>query len=449
MAELASGNPSAWWGLPFAGMLLSMALWPMLAPAFWHRHFGKVALGWSLALLLPLAVQHGWGHAFQVLAHALAGEYLPFIVLLTALYVVAGGVWLHTDAGASPRLNTGLLAAGGLLANLMGTTGAAMLLVRPLLRANARRQRKTHVLVFFIIIVCNTGGVLTPLGDPPLFLGFLRGVDFFWPARQLWPQALFVNGCLLAGFWALDAWCFRRDGTAKAAAGPAGRRVLIEGWHNLALLAAMVALVLVSGLWRSGTAVQLPGGVAMPLPALVRDAGLLLLAGLSWMLTPPRLHAANQFAWGPMLEVAKLFAGIFVTMAPVVALLQLGSSGPFGPVLAAVARPDGKPDLAMYFWISGALSAFLDSAPAYLVFFNAAGGDARQLMGEGAAVLAAISAGTVFMGANSYIGNAPNMMVRAVAQHEGVAMPGFFGYVAWAGVVLLPLYMAMTWIWLL
>ncbi|MBL8349281.1 MAG: sodium:proton antiporter, partial [Burkholderiaceae bacterium] len=242
----------AWWGLPFAGMLLSIALMPLLAPIFWHHHFGKVALGWSLALLLPFAAVYGGGIAAKALVHTLLAEYLPFIILLMALFTVSGGIYLRGNLHGSPRLNTGLLALGALLASVMGTTGASMLLIRPMIRANDNRRHTVHVFVFFIFIVSNIGGSLTPLGDPPLFLGFLKGVSFFWTAQHLWPETLFAVAVLLALFYALDSYWYRREGVLPRDPTPDSRGFALEGKANLGLLAVVVALVLISGTWKPG-----------------------------------------------------------------------------------------------------------------------------------------------------------------------------------------------------
>lgn len=433
------------WGLPFAGILLSIALMPLLAPAFWHHHFGKVAAAWALAFLLPFAAVFGPALAGAQVVHALLAEYIPFIVLLTALFTVAGGIHIRGNLHGSPALNTGLLAIGGLLASIMGTTGASMLLIRPLIRANDNRRHKAHVVVFFIFIVSNVGGSLTPLGDPPLFLGFLKGVDFFWTTWHLLPDTAFVLLCLLAIFFVLDRFYYRREGVLPVDPTPDTRGLRFDGQVNFALLAVVLGLVLMSGLWKSTVAFDV-AGTPVGLPGLVRDAGLIGVTLLSLALTRREVHAANQFGWGPMLEVAKLFAGIFLTIVPVIAMLRAGTEGPFGAVVAAVTRPDGQPEPAMYFWATGLLSSFLDNAPTYLVFFNTAGGDPATLMTTHAATLAAISAGAVFMGANSYIGNAPNLMVKAIAEDRGVRMPSFFGYMAWSGAVLLPLFVLVTFI---
>ncbi|MEG2047497.1 MAG: sodium:proton antiporter [Comamonas sp.] len=451
-AEMDGAALSVWWGVPFAGILLSIALMPLLAPTVWHHHFGKITAAWALAFVLPFALVFGAGAAGVHLVHALVAEYVPFVILLTALYTVAGGIYIRGNLRGTPLLNTGILAIGAVLASFMGTTGASMLLIRPLIRANDNRKHVAHVVVFFIFIVSNAGGSLTPLGDPPLFLGFLKGVEFSWTLRQIFPETLFLVGVLLVIFYLLDSWYAGRNGERKAAdptpdnATPT--QLGFEGKLNFGLLGAVVALVLMSGLWKSEVAFNL-AGTEVGLPGLVRDVGLIGVALLSLCMTPAVVHERNQFGWGPMQEVAKLFAGIFLTIIPVIAMLKAGVDGPFGAIVRAVTNPDGTPNPAMYFWATGALSSFLDNAPTYLVFFNTAGGDAQVLMTSMAATLSAISAGAVFMGANTYIGNAPNMMVKAIAEDRGVRMPSFFGYMAWSFGILVPLFVVMTFIWYL
>jgi Na+/H+ antiporter NhaD/arsenite permease-like protein len=402
---------------------------------------------WSLAFFIPFALMFGANLAGENLAHALFAEYIPFIVLLTALYTVSGGIFIRGNLHGSPGLNTAILAIGAFLASFMGTTGASMLMIRPLIRANDNRKHVAHVVVFFIFIVSNAGGSLTPLGDPPLFLGFLKGVDFFWTLQHLFPQSLFLIGSLLVIFFVLDSWYYhKREEVQVIDPTPDSRQIGFDGKVNFVLLAGVVALVLMSGLWKSDVAFDV-AGTEVGLPGLVRDAGLLLIILISLKLTPSQVHADNQFGWGPMQEVAKLFAGIFLTIIPVIAMLKAGVNGPFGAVVSAVTNPDGSPNVMMYFWITGLLSSFLDNAPTYLVFFNTAGGDAQILMTTLAPTLAAISAGAVFMGANSYIGNAPNLMVKAIAEDRGIKMPSFFGYMVWSMCVLIPLFIVMTFIW--
>jgi Na+/H+ antiporter NhaD/arsenite permease-like protein len=442
-ADFDGSTISPLWGVPFAGILLSIALLPLLAPAFWHHHYGKVAAAWALAFLLPFAATFGASLAGGQLVHALVAEYIPFILLLTALFTVAGGIHIRGNLRGSPGLNTAILAIGAVLASFMGTTGASMLLIRPLIRANDDRVHRVHVIVFFIFIVSNVGGSLTPLGDPPLFLGFLKGVSFFWTAQHILLDTLFVLAALLGLFYFIDRHYFRKEGVLPVDPTPDTRRLGFDGALNFWLLAGVVALVLLSGFWKSPLRFDV-FGTEVGLPGLVRDAGLIVLTLVSLAITPKAVHAANQFEWGPMAEVAKLFAGIFLTIIPVIAMLKAGTQGPFGAVVAAVTRPDGQPDPAMYFWATGILSSFLDNAPTYLVFFNTAGGDPLTLMTTHAATLAAISAGAVFMGANTYIGNAPNLMVKAIAESRGVRMPSFFGYMAWSMAILLPLFVLST-----
>jgi len=444
-AEFDGRSLSPLWGVPFAGILLSIALLPLLAPSFWHHHYGKVSAAWSLAFLLPFAAVHGVSLAGAQLIHALVAEYIPFIILLTALFTVAGGIHIRGNLRGSAGLNTSILAIGAVLASIMGTTGASMLLIRPLIRANDNRKHKVHVVVFFIFIVSNIGGSLTPLGDPPLFLGFLKGVDFFWTAKHIFPDTLFLVGALLALFYVVDRWYFRHGGVTAFDPTPDTRSIGFDGAVNFWLLGGVLFLVLLSGFWKSPVSFDIYG-TPVGLPGIVRELGLVAITLLSLKITAAKVHADNQFGWEPMAEVAKLFAGIFLTIVPVIAMLKAGLDGPFGAVVSAVTRPDGQPDPAMYFWATGLLSSFLDNAPTYLVFFNTAGGDPKALMTSYATTLAAISAGAVFMGANTYIGNAPNLMVKAIAESRGVRMPSFFGYMLWSGAILLPLFILSTFI---
>ncbi|MCB1988378.1 MAG: sodium:proton antiporter, partial [Burkholderiaceae bacterium] len=285
------------------------------------------------------------------------------------------------------------------------------------------------------------------LGDPPLFLGFLKGVDFFWTVSHIFPETLFLLGVLLGIFYALDWWYYhRREEVLPRDPTPDTRAIGFDGKLNFALLGVVVALVLVSGFWKSSVVFNI-AGTEVGLPGIVRDIGLLVVTGLSLWLTPKLVHENNQFGWAPMQEVAKLFAGIFLTIIPVIAMLKAGVNGPFGAIVSAVTQPDGSPNPAMYFWATGLLSSFLDNAPTYLVFFNTAGGDPAVLMTTLAPTLAAISAGAVFMGANTYIGNAPNLMVKAIAEDRGVKMPSFFGYMLWSFGILVPLFVLITFIW--
>jgi Na+/H+ antiporter NhaD/arsenite permease-like protein len=444
-AEFDGAQLAGWWAIPFAGILLSIAVLPLVAPWVWHHHYGKIALGWALAFFVPFALVFGVGSAGAGLVHAMAAEYLPFIILLTALFTVAGGIYIRGNLHGSPALNCLLIAIGAVLASFMGTTGASMLMIRPLIRANDDRRRTAHVVIFFIFIVSNIAGSLTPLGDPPLFLGFLKGVTFFW-TMTLFPETLFCTVVLLAIFFALDTWLYRREGARRPDPTPDDETLGVDGKANLLLLLAIMGLVLLSGTWNPGIAWSLMG-TEITLQQVVRDLALVAITALSLAITARSVREANQYSFGPMLEVAKLFFGIFLTIIPVIAMLRAGADGAFAPIVRLVTGPDGQPIPAAYFWATGILSSFLDNAPTYLVFFNLAGGDPQQLMTTLAPVLMAVSAGAVFMGANSYIGNAPNLMVKAVAEDRGVKMPGFFGYMAWSVGILVPLFGVVTWIW--
>jgi Na+/H+ antiporter NhaD/arsenite permease-like protein len=339
-----------------------------------------------------------------------------------------------------------MLAFGTLIASVVGTTGAAMILIRPLLRANAARLDNVHVVVFFIFLVANIGGALTPLGDPPLFVGFLHGVDFFWTMRHIWFETVLVAGWVLAAFIALDIWHYRKDrlvapvGETKPPA-----KLAVSGGINVLLIAGIIVAMLAAAAWKPGLSVDVYG-TTLELQNIARNGALVAIAILSLVLTPNEHREANGFTWEPIAEVAILFAGIFVCIIPVVAMLDAGKDGAFAWLLAAVTARDGSPHDVAYFWLTGALSAFLDNAPTYLVFFELAGGDARELMGPLATTLAAISMGAVYMGAMTYIGNAPNFMIYAIAVERGVKMPSFFGYMLWSAVVLLPVFVVLTFV---
>ncbi|WP_024973106.1 sodium:proton antiporter [Ralstonia pickettii] len=448
-ADVSGAELHLLWGVPFAGILLSIAIAPLMMPKLWHDHYGKIAASWALVLLVPFGIAFGSQAAIASVNHAALAEYIPFIALIAALYVVAGGICIRGNLHGTPKLNTGLIALGTALASIMGTTGAAMLLIRPLLRANEARRHRAHVVVFFIFLVANAGGALTPLGDPPLFLGFLQGVDFFWTAQYLWRQTLTMWVLLLAIFFVIDSYFYHTGeeelpNITDASPDDAGP-LRFEGNVNFVLLAGILGLVLMSGLWKPGIIFHVMGTEVM-LQNVVRDVGLVVIALLSLWLTPASARAGNEFNWEPILEVAKLFAGIFITIGPVIAMLKAGVDGPFAGIVHLVNDSAGQPNNVMYFWATGVLSSFLDNAPTYLVFFNTAGGDARMLMSEGASTLGAISAAAVFMGANTYIGNAPNLMVKAIAESRGLQMPSFFGYMLWSVCILLPIFVLMTFV---
>jgi Na+/H+ antiporter NhaD/arsenite permease-like protein len=439
--ELPGETMSLWWALPFAGLLLSIATGPLLFHHVWEHHYGKITLFWAALVVVPLAVAFGMPSATEAVLHALLTEYMSFIILLFALFTISGGILVAGNIHGTPLVNAGLLLIGAMLASVIGTTGASMILIRPILRANDNRPFNAHVVIFFIFLVSNIGGSLTPLGDPPLFVGFLRGVDFFWTATNLYQETLFVGGLVLAVFLAMDMVLHHREAGAPKIKDPTpDAKVRIRGLANIPLLAGVIGAILLSATWKPGLAFSVQG-VSLELQNLVRDAIILALAFLSLGVSHKSHRQANNFHWEPIAEVAKLFAGIFICIVPVIAILRAGPGGALAPLVSLVSSPTGEPNDLAYFWMTGALSSFLDNAPTYLVFFELAGGDPQHLMTTFASTLAAISAGAVFMGANTYIGNAPNFMVYAIARHRGVKMPGFFGYMAWSGAVLIPTFL--------
>jgi Na+/H+ antiporter NhaD/arsenite permease-like protein len=434
---------SAWWTIPFAGMLLSIALFPLFAPRFWHHHFPKISLCWALALAIPFLWFHRGEARHHLLETALL-EYLPFIMILWALYIVASGILVTGKLRGTPLQNVLILAVGGAVASWIGTTGASIVLIRPLIRAIGARKHRAHTVVFFIFVVSNAGGLLTPLGDPPLFLGFLQGVPFFW-TLQLLPMMLVVMLPLLAIYYVLDVILHRREDTPAVEG--AREAIGLKGRRNLVYLAGVVAAVFMSGVLDLGTVPVF--GVACPVAGLARDAMLATIGLLSLHTTSPAIHRDNRFSWGPIREVAILFAAIFFTMIPALAILRAGEHGALHGVVALAREPQH------YFWLTGGLSSFLDNAPTYLTFFNTALGSLEpgtppadavpRLLTTHAHYLQAISCGAVFMGANTYIGNAPNFMVKSIAEEAGIRMPSFFGYMLKYSIpVLIPLFLLVT-----
>jgi Na+/H+ antiporter NhaD/arsenite permease-like protein len=405
---MQSSGHTAWVVLPFAGLLLSIALLPALAPRFWLRHMGRVAAGWSLALI-PFLGFSAWAHEA---AHAMVASYLPFVAVLGGLYVIAGGILLRGGPAGRPWGNTVVLGLGLILALLMGTTGAAMVIIHPLLRANAHRQRRFHLVLFLILLVGNTGGLLTPIGNPPLLAGFLRGVPFLWPARNLAGIWLAAAGMLLAAFFVTDWWLARKEPPP-----PPVRSFSVRGWANVALVPVLAASVTIP---MAPVPLAVAGGI------------------LSWWITPSAVRRANDFSWHPMTEVAVLFVGIFITLEPVSDLLLLGIDGPFAQALRLTLDGTGEVRPVVCFWLAGALSAFLDNAPSYLVFFDLVGIRPETTTAAQALVLRGISAGAVMFGGLTYIGNAPNLMLRDVASQLGVRMPGFVPFMLFAAAVMLP-----------
>lgn len=445
--------PGLEWCLPFLMLLGTIAVFPLVPRVrhWWERHLSKliVALVLGVGVLVHYGVRGfgchgaaaGWDSVAAVLNHALLDDYVPFLTLLLSLYVIAGGLQLKGDLVATPRVNLGFLAAGAVLASVIGTTGASMVLIRPLVRTNAERRHVVHTIVFFIFLVSNIGGGLLPLGDPPLFLGYLKGVPFFWTLSLAAPWAFCVTA-LLGVYYAVDRWVmYPRESPAQERIERLAYEPLrVRGAINLAWLAGVIAAV----------ALLVPGQACPEttwvVPAGAREGALLGLAGLSLLTTPRGLRRENLFGYGAMIEVAVLFLGIFLTMQVPIEILRAQ-----GPRL-------GLSQPAEFFWSTGLLSSFLDNAPTYLVFFETARslpggmGDAvGPLVGGGSIpepLLRAISLGAVFMGANTYIGNGPNFLVKSIAESQGVPMPGFFGYLLWSLGVLLPLFLVVQWLFL-
>ncbi|RZB34308.1 MAG: hypothetical protein SRB1_00076 [Desulfobacteraceae bacterium Eth-SRB1] len=419
-----------WSCIPFACMLFSIALFPLLAPKIWHHHFGKISAFWAATLAIPFLIAFKWIAVHEIL-HIILADYVPFIILLWALFTVSGGIMLKGTLRGTPVVNTVMILIGTLLASWMGTTGAAMLMIRPFLKANEYRKNRTFMVVFFIFLVANIGGSLTPLGDPPLFLGFLHGVSFFWTMKIL-PHMLVTAGILLVVYFFLDSYHYKKEGLSSAPVEEGEKEPLkLVGIHNFLFLGGIVGSVLMSGIVDWGDVNTL--GIHRAVQDWVRDGLLIVMGILSLITTSKKIHEDNDFTWFPIIEVGYLFIGIFITMVPCLLILKAGLKGELAFLIAAVKEP------MHYFWVTGALSGFLDNAPTYLTFFNTALGAFYPGMSEAQAVpllmtessifLKAISAGAVFFGSFSYIGNAPNFMVRSIAEEAGTPMPSFFGYI--------------------
>ena len=445
-AAASAASVPMWLCAPFGALLLCIAIFPITAPLWWEKHQQWVVLALSAAFLIAYGMLCGAEATAETALECLVNDYLTFIVLLFGLFCVAGNITLVGDLAGSPRVNVALLLFGTFLSSLIGTTGASMLMVRPMIKMNAWRKRKRHIMVFFIFLISNIGGCLTPIGDPPLLMGFSRGVPFFWSLKLL-PVMLFNAVILLTVFYFVDMKAYRRDIAAgrKPDISKPGRDVHIDGLHNIVFLVAIVAAVILSGTLPTLPAFQneagqvlgirIFGGVTLTWPSIIEMAIILLAALLSFKTTHVSVRTANHFTWGAIKEVAVLFVGIFITMQPALMILKeqgpaLGLDSPF-----------------QMFWITGALSSFLDNTPTYLVFLTTAcslgfeSGLVTTLGTIPETMLMAISCGAVFMGANSYIGNAPNFMVKSISDENGVRMPSFFGYLLWSLVFLGPLFL--------
>ena len=444
---------SIFWIIPFVGILLSIAILPLIVPVFWQRNYGKVSAFWALSFLLPFTLLKGIETAIYQFLHVLLLDYFPFIILLISLYTISGGIRIKGSLSGTPQMNTLLILIGTILASWMGTTGAAILLIRPILRANKWRQHTVHTVIFFIFLVANIGGGLTPIGDPPLFLGFLHGVDFFWTTKiMLFPMCL-VSIALLIIYYLIDSFYYRKEIIPVEKNIEDKEPLGIEGLGNIIFLLCVISAVLMSGFWNPNISDINIFGIHITIQSLVRDFILILLVFMSWHITDRNIREKNGFTWYPILEVGKLFGGIFITIIPAIAILKAGNDGALSSIIDLVVDNEGNPVNTMYFWLTGILSSFLDNAPTYLVFFNIAGSStpdgtimAEFLMQQIPETLLAISAGAVFMGAMTYIGNAPNFMVQSIAEENNVNMPSFFGYMLWSTVILLPIFLILTFI---
>jgi len=435
-------NLSLLWIIPFVGILLSIALMPLLIPHFWHHHYGKVSLFWWVVFFSAFSFHFGMNTGAFYLLEVYLLEFIPFITLLLALFTVAGGIQLKGDLAGTPKINTLMIFIGGVLASFMGTTGAAMVMIRPILKANEWRKNRVHIVVFVIFVVANVGGGLTPLGDPPLFLGFLKGVDFFWTAIHMLPLVAFVVGILLVIFFFMDTYYYKKE-TRQPESSEGKEKLQLVGVPNMLLLPCIILAVLASSM-DIGTAFTVHY-VAVPAASILQVSLLLLITFVSLKVSKKEIRVGNGFNWEPILEVAKLFATIFMTMVTPIAMLKAGAEGPMGAVIRGVVDSNGEFINSHFFWAAGILSSFLDNAPTYLVFFNTAGGNPIDLMTVHAGTLLAISAGAVFMGANTYIGNAPNFMTKAIAEENGVPMPSFFGYmIKYSIPILIPVFILVT-----
>ena len=438
-----------WLCIPFAGLLFCIAVLPLVKGEWWESHQPLVVAGWSLLFIIPFAVLFGAGTAAETVLECLVNDYLTFIVLLFGLFCVAGNITMEGDLAGSPRVNIILLTIGTLLSSWIGTTGASMLMVRPVIKMNAWRRNRSHSLVFFIFLVSNIGGCLTPIGDPPLLMGFSRGVPFFW-SLHLFPIMLFNMAVLLIIFYFIDRKRYCRDMARgrKPDISKPGTKIQIRRLHNLIFLAMIVAAVVLSGILPDQPVFQdaeghvrgihIFGEVVLSFPAIIEILIILFAAFLSFKTTDPIIRKKNHFTWGAIQEVGTLFIGIFITMQPALSILKGMGAG------LGITEP------YQMFWTTGVLSSFLDNTPTYLVFLTTAGaigftdGLATTLGLVPVKVLTAISCGAVFMGANTYIGNAPNFMVKAIADENGIHMPSFFRYIGWSVMVLFPVFLLDT-----
>lgn len=442
LSEIAK-NLQNYWSIPFAGILLSIALFPVLAPHFWEKYYGYISLFWTLLFIIPFSIIHSASLSSHLALETIVEEYIPFILLLLSLYTITGGIHISGKFAGTPLFNIIFISIGTLLSSFIGTTGASMLFIRPLIRANLWRKHRVHTIIFFIFLVSNIGGSLTPIGDPPLFLGFLMGVGFFWTMTHMFLPFLVACVLLLIVYYFLERYFFKRDHDYEDKHAADEPRLKIEGKRNLWMLLIVILAVFLSGQYRNGYGLNF-GGLHIAYNDIIRDTILIILTILSIKRTPLYIREHNHFSWEPIKEVSILFIGIFITIIPMILMLKAGIEGAFKPIFELSFHADGSPNNKLFFWLTGILSSLLDNAPTYLVFFNIAGGEANHLMTTLSTTLIAISAGAVFMGANSYVGNAPNMMVKSIAESRGIKMPSFFTYMLWVLCINIPVFLVIS-----
>ncbi len=439
----SSGSGGIIWIIPFIGLLLTIALAPLIAPKIIEKHLGKVIAFWSACFLVPAAAFFGTTEIIHITTETMLHDYCSLMLLLAGLYAISGGITIGGTMRGTPLFNTCLLACGTLAAGLIGTTGASLLFIRPLIRANSRRKHNAHIVIFFIFLVCNVGGALTSTGDPPLLIGFLKGIDFTWPLRHFVGPTMVIASILLLVFYVIDKLQFKSANSHPTVNTKLVQRLHVKGRLNLCILPCLIATGVLGSVWHPETEIHFLGATISPVE-IARDLILLVIIAISEKFTPHKIRYEHHFSWAPLIEVGTIFLGIFITLIPLLNILQAGANGPMAQMFAFLTTTDGQPNNVMYFWLTGGLSSFVDNVPTYLAFFNIAGGDAQKLMQTMSTTLLAISAGTVFMGANSYIGNAPNLMIKTIAEKDGIKMPSFFGYMLWSFGILMPCYLLLT-----
>ena len=427
------------WTVPFLGIIFSMSFIPLLFSKFWHKYGGLIPAFWGIIYIFSIAYVFGINEIFNAIFEPIFDHYIPFIILISSLYIVSGGIFIDFPRGEGAFFNTCFLFFGSLISGLIGTTGSATLLIRPLLRSNTNRQYKTHLVVFFIFLIANIGGISTPLGDPPLFIGFLEGVDFFWFIKNLYGYQLITTILLCLLFFVIDFYLLKRENYSKINKNNKEEHVIFRGKRNFLLIIGILTTVVLCNF--DGSFILL--GESFSYSPLLRNVILLSIAVVSMRITPHTIRERNSFSFEPIKEIVNLFACIFITVTPIISMLHQGTDGSLKFIFDWIA-PNNTIIAARCFWASGLLSSILDNAPTFLIFFHMLSGNAVELMTVKADLLAAISISTVFMGAITYIGNAPNLMVKSIAGNYGVKVPSFIGYMVWSIGILIPVFFIIS-----